>query len=154
MEQKQIMKQVVVKLSEEQYTRVSYIAVNLGLGLNEIFCALIPSITLPQEATCVTEKGIVAASPSDLVELPSSFDREALRPLLDELNAMGFAVTLEKEFRLQLLVLSVKGLRVGSYERLGRWCHPKRWTEREQKVKPIAEAISRVVFGKIIDRVR
>jgi excisionase family DNA binding protein len=38
------------------------------------------------------------------------------------------------------------------YCQLSRWCHPRRWSEREKWVKPRAEEISKLLFGRIIDR--
>jgi excisionase family DNA binding protein len=40
------------------------------------------------------------------------------------------------------------------YAQLSRWCHPKRNSPRERWVKPKAHELSKLLFGKIIDRTR
>jgi len=40
------------------------------------------------------------------------------------------------------------------YAQLSRWCHPKRNSEREIWAKKKAAEISRLLYGKVIDRIR
>ncbi len=145
--------QVLLKLSPDEYRRATYLATKLEIGLSEFFRALIPNISLP-EANVLRESNASSASPVDLIRLSPQFDRTRLNALLATLQATNCARALEKELRLQLVTAPVKGLAMPTFERLGRWCHPKRWTDREKIVQPIAHQISTVLFGKVIDRIR
>lgn len=147
-------KDVLLRLTTAEYRRVTWVADRLGISVSELFRALIPNIEPPSEKQVTEEAEIRVASPHDLVPIEQSLDREKLRELLEKLQATGGALTLAKEVRRQILEDDQSALAVSTYKRLGRWCHPERWSAREKKATPIAEEISTVLYGRIVERLK
>ena len=121
------------------------------MGMGTFLKSNIPSVKIPKSA--IIERADVAEANNFDYVRTNDFDRAELKGLLDELKKLEFAVTLEKELRGQLAGSLENQLEVGTYKRLSRWLHPRRWTRREKEVQPVAEGISRLLFGEIIDRV-
>ena len=146
-------KQIVVLLNLEEYTKVDYIASSLNISIPEWFRRSIPQIDIP-ESVVVSQEDVITAKSSDFVKIRENVKIDDVRAFLDQLRSTNYAKALEKELRNQIISMTQTGLKVSTYERLGRWCHPKRWTDREQTVKEIAEKISIAIFSKVIDRIR
>ena len=144
--------QVIVKLSTEEHVRLKWIADKLQLSLSETIRSLIPSIDIP-EPTIVRNDDIRSASIHDLVPVLDYVDRDKLGTLTQKLIKKGWATTLAKEIKQQLLDKNGDALTVHTYKRLSRWVHPYRQTEREEYVQKVASEISEILFGKEIDRI-
>jgi hypothetical protein len=82
-------------------------------------------------------------------------DVKELIAILTELKDKKWAVTLSNEIYRQIIDKKSpkKFLTVGTYKRLSRWLTPFRWSEREQFVKPRAQRISEILFGRGINRI-
>jgi hypothetical protein len=147
------MNDVLLKLSNGDYRRLKWIADKLGLTISDCLRSLIPNIQ-PPESKVVQERDIRSAKFDDLVPIKklSEKDREILRGYIDELIENKCAVTLAKEIKQQVLDTDGLHLTVSTCKRLGRWISPYRWTEREKYVKPRAQEISRILFGRDIPR--
>ena len=124
----------------------------LGLSISDTLRGLIPTYHRPS-GRVIDEKDIQGANPEDSVRLLGSFDIAKLKRLLRQLRNTGAAVTLCRELELELLEKQTPYLSFPVYKRLSRWISPRRWTAREKKVKPIAENISELIFGRIIQRI-
>lgn len=153
------MKSINVKLSEEDYLKLKWVAERLGMGINETLRVLIPSIKFP-ESKVVKENEVAGAKFNDLVAILklSDSDKKELEGILNQLfNAgkkrKGWAVTLAREIRQKLLYKDGEYLTVNTYKRLSRWIHPERLTEREKYVQKKAERISQLLFGHVINRI-
>ena len=146
------MKDINLKLSDEDYLKIQWIAKRLQMSITETLRSLIPDVPIPVVKK-IDENEVAKASPADLVSVQEAIDRDKLRILVKQLMEKGWAVTLAKEIKKQLLDNQGKGLSVSTYKRLSRWAHPYRFTEREQFVKPRAEEISELLFGHVIERV-
>lgn len=151
-ERREKMKDVSLKLSNEDYRKIKWIADKLGLGVNATLRSLIPNIQFP-EAKFVKEKHVSRADGHDLVPVVQPLNRDLLDKHLDVLLEKGWAKTLAKEIKQQLIDKEGAHLTVNTYKRLSRWINPYRQTEREKYVQPKAEAISKLLFGHPIDRV-
>jgi len=146
------MKILTLKLDDAEYQKVRYLSDKLGLSMMYMIRSLIPNIDVPQEKT-IDEKDAYSANVMDLVKISNDFDKEELRKILKDLISKGWASTLAKEIRIQILDNSQNHITVNTYKRLSRWLHPYRWTDREKYVKPQAEKISVFLFGRIIERI-
>lgn len=151
------MKDLILKLEDEDYRRLEWLSNKLELSVNQCLRALIPKIELPESKTVAQESEIAAANPGDLVpvrELNES-DVKELNTILTELTEQKWGVTLANEIRRQIIDKKSpnKFLTVGTYKRLSRWLTPFRWSEREQFVKPRAQRISEILFGRGINRI-
>jgi hypothetical protein len=145
-------KELVLRISEDQYEDLTWLSLKLGLTVSDTLRGLIPKYHRP-EGRVVHERDIEKAEPEDAVRLWSRFDRAKLRSLLARLRDTEAAVTLCSELELELVEKETLHLSYPVYRRLSRWVAPRRWTAREKKVKPIAEDISRLLFGEVIQRV-
>jgi hypothetical protein len=143
---------VLINLSDQDYNKLKWIADKLGLSISETLRSLIPSVEIP-EAKTVSIENIKLAEINDLVPVSPSMDRENLRNLLKILIDKGWAITLARELTQQLLDIEGNHITVSTYKRLSRWVHPYRQTEREKYVLKVAQDISQMLFGQIIDRV-
>jgi hypothetical protein len=143
---------ILLKLSNEEYRRLIWLSRKLELSISETLRSFIPNVAVPADRVIEEEKDIAAASPFDLIPVNKSFKRESIKKLLDEIQSSNAAVTLANEIRQQLIDSQGMSLTVETYKRLGRWCHPYRWTEREKLIQPIAQQISILLFKKVIDR--
>jgi len=146
------MKDVLLKLSDEDYHKLKWVAKRLGMGVNATLRSLIPNIRLPKPKI-IKEKDVFKANPGDLVEVVMPIDRDRLDCQLDKLKGKGWAKTLATEIKQQLIDKEGERLTVSTYKRLSRWVHPYRQTEREKYVQPIAETISKLLFSHIIKRI-
>lgn len=120
---------------------------------------MIPNIEPPENKTVMKESEIAVANPSDQVpvrELNES-DEKDIKSILTELkeNKNKWASTLANEISRQIIDKKIpkKFISVGTYKRLSRWVTPYRWSEREKFVKPRAERISEILFGRGINRI-
>ncbi len=145
------MKDVLLKLSDEDYNKLKWVAEKLGMGVNTTLRSLIPNIK-PRPARLIDERAISTAGSHDLVPVTTSLNKDKLEDLLTDLTKKKWALTLAREIKQQVLDKEGNYLTVGTYKRLSRWVHPQRQTEREKYVQPIAETISRLLFGRVIKR--
>ena len=88
----------------------------------------------------------------NLMKVRKRVDRRRLENVLSNIFSEGRGVMLAKEIKGQLLVRDLKGIRRNTYERLGRWCHPRSWARRDHRVKEWARQTSRLLFGRVIPR--
>ena len=151
------MKDVLLKLDENDYRRLEWLSGKLNLSITECLRALIPKIEIPESKTVTKECEIATANRGDLVpvrELDES-EVEELNTILTELKEKKWASTLANETRKQIIdkKSQKKFLTVRTYKRLSRWVTPYRWSEREQFVKPRAQRISEILFGRGINRI-
>ncbi|MHC4061142.1 MAG: hypothetical protein ACYSUC_02710 [Planctomycetota bacterium] len=150
--------EIPIRLSEEQHRRLKWVADKLGLSVSEALMSFIPNIQLSDARVVTKNSEIVSAGPDDLVPVKRNFDRKKLLELVDEIYEKKAAITLAREIKQQLIERiepnneSLK-LTVETYRRLSRWCHPRRYTDREKNIQPLAEEISKLIFNKIIDRI-
>lgn len=147
------MKDVLLKLSDEDYRKLEWISEKLGIGISKTLRSLIPSIK-PPDQRIVSEDELITAAPYDLVPIQDSLDRKKLDKLLNDIHNKKAAVTLAREINQQLIENQANYLKVDTYKRLSRWCHPHRWTKREKQIRPLALQISNMIFGHIIPRVK
>ncbi len=150
------MKDILLKLPDDDYRRVEWIADRLGLSISECIKSLIPSVTLPASKKITEEKDIAKAAPDDLIPITKSLqpeEIEELKLIINDLKRWG--ATLGAEIKRQVVEnqKDEKALRVSTYKRLSRWVTPYRWSEREKYVKPKAEKISEILFGRRINRI-
>jgi hypothetical protein len=144
---------ILLRLSEDEFRRLKHLADALGISVSETLRSLIPSIRLRDHQEVTIEADIAAAASFDLVPVAESYDPNSLRRLLEQIRNEGAALTLAEEIERQLLQTDAGALTVGTYRRLGRWCHPHRWTEREKRIRPLAEKLSELLYGRVIDRI-
>jgi len=144
--------QLIVKLSTEEHLRLKWIADKFQLSLSETIRSLIPTIKIAGP-TFVKNDDIRSASIHDLVPIQDSVDRDKIELLIQKLIKKGWAITLAKEIKKQLLDKNGDSLTVHTYKRLSRWVHPYRQTEREEYVYNVVSKISEILFGKEIDRI-
>ena len=144
--------QVIVKLSTEEHLRLKWIADKFGLSLSKTIISLIPAIDVPAPTMVKIDK-IRSASIHDLVPIQDSVDRDKIGALTQKLINKGWATTLAKEIKQQILDKNEDSLNVQTFRRLSRWVHPYRQTEREYYVQNVASKISKILFGKEIDRI-
>ena len=150
-------KDVLLRLSEQDYRTVQWVAEKLNLSISQCLRAFIPRIELP-EANRVTDfSEIGRANPNDLVPVAVSLqqsDLDELSGILRELRQKKWAVTLANEIQRQVIdnKEKEKSLRVSTCKRLSRWGTPYRWSERERYVKPRAKRIAEILFGRGIER--
>lgn len=141
--------QVLLRLTAEEHGRLRWMADRLGQTVSGLIRALIPAITVPSPKVMTDSDNIRGAAPGDVVPTVGQFDKEELRGLLGQLCA----ATLRREIEQQVLAREEGCLTVATYKRLGRWCHPARFTQREREAKPVAQAISNLLYGRVIERV-
>jgi hypothetical protein len=153
------MKDLILKLEDEDYRRLEWLSNKLELSVNQCLRALIPKIELPESKTVSQESEIATANPRDLVPVRelNENDEKDINLILTELkeNKYKWASTLAKEISRQIIDKKTpkKFISVGTYKRLSRWVTPYRWSEREKFVKPRAEKISEILFGRGINRI-
>lgn len=152
------MKDILLKLKEDDYRRLEWIAGKLNISVSECLRTFIPKIELPESKTVTEESQMAAANPDDLVPVNKELqegDIKELIAILTELQNKKWAVTLANEIGRQIIDKKSpkKFLSVGTYKRLSRWVTPYRWSEREQFVKPCAQRISEILFGRVINRI-
>ena len=146
-------RQVLLRLTEEEYQRVAWLSEKLEIGnFSETIRKLIPNIE-PQRRRVLPEEQAAEATSYDFIAVSESFDAEQLDTLLGRIEAKHQAVTRARELRQQLLNQERGSLTVETVKRLSRWCHPNRHSARELTISPIAKDISKVLFGKVIDRI-
>jgi hypothetical protein len=143
---------ILLRLSADEFRRLSYVADALQLSASATLRALIPNIERPDRQVVSTPADIASAAGFDVVPVAEDFDARRLRRLLADLRAENAALRLCDEIEQQLCERGLRTLRVDTYKRLGRWCHPHRWTDREKRVRPLAEELSRLLFGCVIER--
>ncbi len=147
------MRKILLRLSDQEHGRLLYLADRLGISVSETLRISIPSIEVSEPKKVKQLVDIRNAKPSDLVPCSASVNRKKLSRLLKAVKEERAALTLAKEIRCHILARDSNHLTVSTYKRLGRWCHPRRWTGREKRIKPLARQISEVLFGRVIDRV-
>lgn len=143
---------ILLRLSEGELRRLSYVAEALRLSVSETLRSLIPNIELPDREVVTTAAEIASAAGFDLVPVVEMFDQEHLCYILERVRSENAAFTLAEEIEQQLCERGLRTLTVDTYKRLGRWCHPHRWTEREKRIQPLARQLSELLFGRVIDR--
>ena len=152
------MKDILVTLSDDDYRKVEWIADRLGVSIKECIKSLIPSITPPASRKITSEKDMANAAPDDLIPITKSLqpeEIEELKSIISDLESKGWGVTLGEEIKRQVVenLQDEKTIRVSTYKRLSRWVTPYRWSERERFVKPRAQRISELLFGRGINRI-
>lgn len=151
-------KDVLLRLSEQDYRTVQWLAEKLNLSISQCLRAFIPRIEPPEAKRVTDVSEIGGANPDDLVPVQVTLqqsDLDELSGILRELRQKKWAVTLANEIQRQLIdnKEKEKSLTVSTYKRLSRWGTPYRWAERERYVKPRAKRIAEILFGRGIDRV-
>lgn len=144
---------VLLRLSDGDFRRLNFVADALHLSVSETLRSLIPSIELPDRQVVTTDADIASAAGFDVVPVAGELDQGQLRRLLDRIRKENAAFTLAEEIEQQLCERGLRTLTVETYKRLGRWCHPHRWTEREKRIQPLARQLSELLFGRVIDRI-
>lgn len=144
---------ILIRLSEDEFRRLKYVADALKLSVSETLRSFIPAIRLPDQQVVTSEAEIASAAASDVVPVAEALDRDELRRLLEQIRSENAAITLAEEIEQQLCELNRRVLTVDTYKRLGRWCHPHRWTEREKRIQPLARRLSELLFGRVIERI-
>jgi excisionase family DNA binding protein len=95
---------------------------------------------------------------ADTIEVKETVNREEVEGLLKELIEYksgnerfvnGLGLRLKKE----LTEYDYKYVSIGAYSRLSKWCWPHRHSEREKWVEPRVHRLSKILFGKVIDRI-
>jgi hypothetical protein len=154
------MKDILITLSDDEYRKIEWMADRLNVSIKECIKSFIPSVTPPASKKVTSEKNIANAAPDDLVPITKSLqaeEMEELKSIIGDLenNKDGWGSTLGTEIKRQVIEnqQGEKSIRVSTYKRLSRWVTPYRWSEREKFVKPKAERISEILFGRRIDRV-
>jgi hypothetical protein len=152
------MKKILLKLDDTDYRTLKWISAKLDLSISECLRAFIPRVSPPEIRVVSDEDEIATSNASDLVPLNREFgedDLKGLEAILDELKERKWAVTLANEIRRQIIEKKNdrKYLTAGTYKRLSKWITPYRWSTREQFVKPRAQRISEILFGRPISRI-
>jgi hypothetical protein len=145
-------KEILLRLTEDEYERLAYVSQKLGLSVSETLRAIVPNV-LPAERKTVAVDELDKASVVDSVAVEHPVDNKELERLIDEMEKKKSALTLAREIRRQLI--EEEGTRL-SYEtatRLARWANPRRLSKREITIRPIARQISQLLWGKVIARV-
>lgn len=151
-------KDVLLRLSEQDYKTVQWLAEKLNLSISQCLRAFIPRIEPPEAKIVKDVNEIGKSKPDDLVPVPKTLqqsDLDELSGILKELRQKKWAVTLANEIQRHIIdnKKKEKSLTVITYKRLSRWITPYRWSERERYVKPRAKRIAEIIFGGGIDRV-
>lgn len=146
-------KSILLRLSNEEFQRLKWVAEALGLGVSETLRSFIPSVELPDQQMFTDDADIASAAAFDLVAVNGSCDKKELRFLLGQIREANAAITLANEIEQQLLENDGQSITVNTYKRLGRWCHPHRWTEREKRIQPLAQQLSKLILGRVVDRI-
>ncbi len=154
------MKELLLKLEDDDYRRLQWISDKLGLTVSDCLRCLIPKIEppAPKAVTGESESEIASADHGDLVPVTQGLqddDRRELSDILDELKGKKWGKVLATEISRQVLEKKAEAVFITArtYRRLGKWITPHRWSERERFVKPRAERISEILFGRRIDRI-
>lgn len=152
------MKEILLKLEDGDYRTLEWVSEKLELSISECLRSFIPRVSPPEIRVVAEESEIAAANSSDLVPVTRGLgerDLKELNAILSELKERRWAATLANEIRRQIIEQTgnEKHLAVGTYRRLSRWVTPYRWSSREQFVKPRAQRISEILFGRPIGRV-
>jgi len=152
------MKEILLKLEDEDYRTLEWISERLGLSISECLRSFIPRVSPPEIKVVAKESEIATANASDLVPVATELredDLKELSAILSELKERKWAATLANEIHRQIIEKKVgrKYLVVGTYRRLARWVTPYRWSNRERFVKPRAQRISEILFGGPIGRI-
>lgn len=152
------MKEILLKLQDDDYQRLEWVSEKLGLSISKCLRSLIPGVALPETKMVAEEREIAAANSNDLVPVARELGEDNLKELttiLSELRERKWAAILANEIYRQIVENGAdrKCLTVGTYRRLSRWVTPYRWSAREQFVKPRAQRISEILFGRPISRI-
>jgi hypothetical protein len=152
------MKEVLLKLEDTDYRTVEWISQKLELSVSECLRSFIPRLSPPEIRMLTGESEIATANSDDLVPITREVAGDDLRELnaiLGELKERGWAVTLANEIHQQIIERKAdrKCLTVATYSRLSKWITPHRGSRRERFVKPRAQRISEILFGRPIDRI-
>ena len=117
-------------------------------------------LLLNQEITVEPQEGVCQKTSPTLtkerVEIRPDCDRDKVNTIIkefidfDEHFVSGLAINLKKD----LEKLKYHSLSPKVYAQLSRWCWPKRQSSREKWVQPKAHELSKLLFGKIIERTR
>jgi len=145
-------KEILLRLTEDEYERLAYVSQKLGLSVSETLRALVPNV-LPAERKTVVVDELDKASVVDSVAVRDAVDKKELERLLDDIEGKKAALTLSREIRRQLIEEAGTSLSYGTATRLARWANPRRLSKREITIRPIAREISQLLWGKVIARV-
>ncbi len=134
----------------------------LGVNFKEI-----PEIKFREVAKkysiSLSEVGMVSEGEQRFSSSGFGGEREAIKPdcdrarveaLVHELIAYGerFVTGLGKNLKQDLENSGYSWLSTQTYAQLSRWCHPNRYSSREQWVQPRVHEISTLLFGEVISR--
>lgn len=145
-------KEILLRLTEDEYERLAYVSEKLGLSLSETLRAIVPNV-LPAERKTVAVDELDKASVVDSVAIDGAVDKQELERFLDEMENKKAALTLSREIRRQLIEEEGASLSYETATRLARWANPRRLSKREITIRPIARGISQLLWGKVIARV-
>lgn len=146
-------RKILLCMTEEEYQRVMWMSEKLEINnVSKTLRKLIPNVE-PSNRRVLSQKEVSEATSYDFIKVSKSFDSKQLDTLIEKIEAKGTAITLARELREQLINQKKSNLTVQSLKRLSRWCHPNRQTGRELKISPIAKEISKLLFGKVIERI-
>jgi len=145
-------KEILLRLTEDEYERLAYVSQKLGLSVSETLRALVPNL-LPANRKTVGVDELDEARVIDSIAVPHHLERGELEALLDKMESKKAALTLSREIRRQLIENEGTSLSYETTTRLTRWANPRRLSEREIAIRPIARQISQLLWGKVIARV-
>jgi len=145
-------KEILLRLTEDEYERLAYVSEKLGLSVSETLRAIVPNV-LPAERKTVAVDELDKASVVDSVAIHDAVDKKELERLLDEIENKKAALVLSREIRRQLIEEGRTSLSYETATRLARWANPRRLSKREITIRPIAREISQLLWGKEIARV-
>ena len=83
-------------------------------------------------------------------------DRDRVHTLVQSLIDFNehFVTALGNNLRNDLDSSDYQNLSEKVYAQLSRWCHPRRDSVREQKVKPIVHELSKELFARVVERTK
>lgn len=110
----------------------------------------------PMTSSQEPEEHIEKPATGEAVPVLAEYPREAAAAIIDEFKQHedGFVSGLGKNLEEELQQSQHASMSSKVHAQLSRWCWPKRNTARERWVQPKAQELSRLLFGKVIDRVR
>jgi len=81
------------------------------------------------------------------VPVKQGFDLKAVNRLIADIRPCAKA--LADEISRDLKESDPPSLRKSTHDRLARWCHPQRMTDREATAMPLAKRIRELLFGEV-----
>jgi hypothetical protein len=117
---------------------------------------LLMSLEVPVNCVGVDNQQSDAEPAKGDYEIIPDCDQNKVGDLIQEMIERNehFVTGLGKNLQKDLEERQYKTLSCKVYSQLSRWCWPNRNSSREEWVKPRARQISKLLFGRVIDRTR